>query len=91
MKISETILSGLLLLCLTLLRYERAIDERTFLIGLIVWAFITPSPSQWVIMLGDWLKARKNGKTTVEVGKEGEDNGTNQPEGIGGDGEVKTG
>lgn len=64
--IVEVTISVIALIAITLLKWNGSIDERTFLIALVLWGLFFPSPNQWAITIGDWLSARKNnGKVDV--------------------------
>lgn len=55
---------------LFLLGWLKILDSKELLVSLIIWALITPSPSRWVIAIGDFVRAQKNGNQT-----EGQDSG----------------
>jgi len=65
--IIEVTISVIALIAITLLKWNGSIDERTFLIALVLWGLFFPSPNQWAITIGDWLSARKNGKVDVRA------------------------
>lgn len=65
--IVEVTISVIALIAITLLKWNGSIDERTFLIALVLWGLFFPSPNQWAITIGDWLSARKNGKVDVRA------------------------
>lgn len=67
--IVEVVISLVFLMALVLLKWQNAIEERTFLIALVMWGILFPSPNQWAITIGDWLSARKNGGLQVEARK----------------------
>jgi len=71
----DTVFSMLFLLCLVILKFTHKIEENTFILGLLLWAIITPSPHRWVISLGNWIKARKNGGIEITAAKNGNANG----------------
>lgn len=60
-------LSLVLLLAIAFLRWQNSIEERTFLIALVLWGLFFPSPHQWAISIGNWLNARKNGGLVVDA------------------------
>lgn len=63
----EVGISCVLLLAIAFLRWQNAIEERTFLIALVLWGLFFPSPHQWAISIGNWLSARKNGQIEVNA------------------------
>jgi len=65
----ETLFALFFLCLLVILKFADKISERTFLVGMILWGLLTPSPHQWFLAIGNWIKAKKNGGVMVEVEK----------------------
>lgn len=70
--ISETIISVLFGIVVLALGWLRVLDSKELLVALIIWGLITPSPAQWAITIGNFLKATKDGGGEVQKGN-GED------------------
>lgn len=60
--IAETIISVIFGIIIAILGWEKILTGKELLVALVIWALITPSPSRWVITIGDFVRAQKNGQ-----------------------------
>lgn len=58
-ELTVGLLFGLVILVLGFKGYFK--DDEKLLIALALWALVLPSPTRWVIRLGQWIAIYKNG------------------------------